>query len=146
MKKGLKLLVFLIITDFFKNVFADLAVKFLVFLVSYTKVGTRFLKILSKYDTPKMWMKKMKILNSVCVVSGDIYEGTGSENRLEKPSLKFQIELPYEDISENSMPLSESTRLIYTAITEKYGYPSLEYRTRLNNVKVKKEDKFFNSN
>ncbi|HLR42528.1 MAG TPA: hypothetical protein VK067_04685 [Pseudogracilibacillus sp.] len=60
-----------------------------------------------------------------------------SENRF-----YYEVELPFEDISEDSMPIDESNHLIYEAIKYKYGKDLSSKGGMLNITQIKKIEKY----
>lgn len=83
------------------------------------------------------WLKKVtgRTKYSV-VVTGRVYP---KQTRMSKSEgFPFEIELPYKDVSEHSMPIQESDSLIYSAINQKYAKDFYSNGYSMNHVKIRK--------
>lgn len=100
---------------------------FLPITLLFRPVRTRALK----------WLKKVTGRTKYSViVTGRIYpQYTPMEKRGGFP---FEVELPYKDISEDSMPIRESDNLIYSAVNQKYGEDFYSNGYSMNHVSVRK--------
>ncbi|TXC89877.1 hypothetical protein FS935_16105 [Metabacillus litoralis] len=61
------------------------------------------------------------------------------KGRYREKGIPFEIELPYEDISEDSMPITKSNDLIIAEINRKYGRTFSPYENDLNEVYITKK-------
>ena len=85
------------------------------------------------------WFKRKtgKMKYSV-IVTGKVYH-EGSQRG--QQGFSFEVELPYKDVSEDSMPVEESDQLIYSAINKKYGTDFFRARYKMNYVKLQTIEK-----
>lgn len=87
------------------------------------------------------WIKRKQGKEKyVTVVSTKLFEDGGMGE--DKEGLPYEVELPYESISERAMSMEEAQRLIVQAINKKYGKNYDPKQVFLNNVTPKKEVRY----
>ena len=86
----------------------------------------------------KWWKRKTGRMKYSVIVTGKVYTRYGS--RWEE-GFKFEVELPYKDVSEDSMPADESNDLIYSAINRKYEKDFYDNKNTMNHVRTKSIEK-----
>jgi hypothetical protein len=64
------------------------------------------------------------------IVTGKIFNKSNLRNEL----CSFEVELPYKDISERSMPIDQSNELIIREVNKKYGKTFNSWECWLNNI------------
>lgn len=104
-----------------------------------------FIALLFKPLLLKAWMKVWKWfkrktgrMKYSVIVTGEVYTRYGS--RMEE-GFKFEVELPYKDVSEDNMSADESSDLIYSAINRKYEKDFYDNKNRMNHVRIKRIEK-----
>lgn len=65
------------------------------------------------------------------IVTGQIFNKSNLRNKL----CSFEVELPYKDISDQSMPIDQSNELIILEVNKKYGKNFNSWECSLNNIR-----------
>ena len=86
----------------------------------------------------KWFKRKTGRMKYSVIVTGKVYH-EGSQRG--QQGFPFEVELPYKDVSEDSMPAEESDQLIYSAINKKYGTDFFRARYKMNYVKLQTIEK-----
>ncbi|WP_227936029.1 hypothetical protein [Alkalihalobacillus deserti] len=79
-----------------------------------------FKPVREKFKKTKLYsfiMRKLGKERYKVIITGSVFHKSNQRNEI----CTFEVELPYKDISEDSMPISRSNDLIIKEVNKKYG-------------------------
>jgi hypothetical protein len=95
-----------------------------------------FKPVRKKFKKTKLYsfiMRKLGKERYKVIVTGSVFHKSNKRNEI----CTFEVELPYKDISEDSMPISRSENLIIKEVNKKYGRKFNTSEYWLNNIGIR---------